>query len=68
MSHAKSFTRIVVYPKDIALITGRSERYGRRLLKQIKSKLNKNDYQIVTVDELAEYLGIPVDRVEEFMI
>ena len=50
--------RVAIYPKDIMVITGKSERYSRDILKQIKTKLKKEKYQIVTIIELCEYLGI----------
>ena len=33
--------RIIIYPKDIQRITGKSERYGRKLIQDMKEKLNK---------------------------
>ena len=50
--------RIVIYPKDIAIITGKSERYGRMLLKKIKEQLGKEDHQVVTFEEFYGYMGI----------
>lgn len=50
--------RIVIYPKDIMLLTGKTERYSRTLLKKIKQHFNKEDHQIITPSELGKYLGI----------
>lgn len=50
--------RIVIHPKDIMIITGKSERYARYLIKQIKEELNKKSHQYVTIKECADYLGI----------
>jgi len=50
--------RICVYPKDIMLLTGRSERYARDLLRKIKKQLNKREHQLLTISEAAKYFGI----------
>lgn len=54
----KQPNRICIYPKDIARITGKTERYGRNLLNDIKLKLNKEPHQYVTIHEFAEYSGL----------
>lgn len=50
--------RIVIHPKDIMIITGKSERYARYLIKKIKEELNKESHQYVTIKECATYLGL----------
>ncbi len=55
--------RIIIYPKDIMLITGKSERYSRDLLKKIKSYLNKKEHQQLSIQELSDYLGLKKDEV-----
>lgn len=55
--------RICIYPKDIQRITGRSERYGRNILSEIKIKLNKEPHQFVTIHEFAEYSGLDLELV-----
>jgi hypothetical protein len=57
--------RIVIYPKDVMLITGKSERSSRMLLSEIKNYLNKNSKQFVTVKEFATYTGIDLADVLE---
>ncbi len=63
----KTPTRICIYPKDIQRITGRSERYGRNLLNEIRSKLNKAPHQFITIDDFAVYSGLDVDLVKSFI-
>lgn len=58
-------TRICIYPKDIQLITGKSERYSRDLIMKIKSSLNKPEHQFLTVQEFCTYMGIPYESVRE---
>jgi hypothetical protein len=50
--------RLCIYPKDIQIITGRSDRYGRNLIKKIKDHLSKEQNQVVTVEEFCQYLGL----------
>jgi hypothetical protein len=50
--------RACIYPKDIQRITGRSERYGRKLLNDIKCFLDKEPHQFITINEFSEYSGI----------
>jgi len=60
--------RVVIYPKDVQQITGKSERYGRMLLKQIKVKLKKEEHQFVTIDEFCQFTGINQEQVHPFLI
>ncbi|MFZ2906263.1 MAG: hypothetical protein WAZ98_08680 [Cyclobacteriaceae bacterium] len=55
--------RIIIYPKDVQLITGKSERYGRSLLKRIKTHLKKADHQFVSVEEFCSYTGLKYEQV-----
>ena len=50
--------RLCIYPKDIQRITGKSERYGRKLLSQIKSHYKKEPHQLVSIIEFCEYTGL----------
>ncbi|WP_339882705.1 hypothetical protein [Polaribacter vadi] len=59
--------RACIYPKDIQRITGRSERYGRKLLNDIKSFLDKEPHQFITIDEFSEYSGIQIDVVNKYI-
>ncbi len=60
-----SCTRVCVYPKDIQRITGKSERYGRKLLNIIKQFYSKKGYQFVTIEEFCNYTGIGEDLVKD---
>lgn len=59
----KQNKRIIIYPKDIMLITGKSERYSREIIKKIKLANNKQKHQLVTVQEFCTYMSIPIDEV-----
>jgi len=55
--------RLCIYPKDIQVITGRSDRYGRNLIKKIKDHFKKQQHQVVTVDEFCQYMGLQPETV-----
>jgi hypothetical protein len=59
--------RACIYPKDIQCITGRSERYGRKLLNAIKNHFGKQKHQFITSEEFAEYSGINLEIVNEYL-
>ncbi|MFD1316187.1 hypothetical protein [Namhaeicola litoreus] len=56
--------RICIYPQDVEIITGKSERYGRKVIKTIKDNLKKEKHQLVTVEEFCNYMGLDISRVE----
>ena len=59
--------RIIIYPKDVQRITGKSERHGRVLIDRIKQQLRKEEHQVVTVQEFADYMGIDETQVNKFI-
>jgi hypothetical protein len=60
--------RICIYPKDIAIITGKTERHGRSLLKSIKKHYNKEGHQVVSVSEFSDYMGLKEEEVENCIV
>lgn len=56
--------RLYVVPNDICKITGKKTRYAQQLLKTLRAFLNKKKHQIITKQELAEYLAIDPDSFE----
>ena len=59
--------RICIYPKDVQRITGKSERYGRSLLAQIKNHYQKQEHQFVSIDEFCQYTGLNAEQVHPFI-
>lgn len=59
--------RACIYPKDIQCLTGRTERYGRKLLNEIRDHLGKQSYQFITSKEFAEYSGIDLETVNDYL-
>ncbi len=59
--------RLCIYPKDVQVVTGRSERYGRDLIRKIKETLAKKDHQFVTVEEFCNYTGLSIHAVKSML-
>lgn len=59
--------RVCIYPKDIQRITGRSERYGRKILQDIRKYLGKESHQFITINEFSEYSGIELEIVSQYI-
>ncbi len=55
--------RICLYPKDIQVLTGKSERYARKLFSNIKVSLKKEKHQLLTIEEFCTYMGLPRQEV-----
>lgn len=51
-------SRIVIYPKDIQLLTGKSYRYALYLNKEIREYFQKKKHQLLTIYEFGDYTGI----------
>jgi hypothetical protein len=60
-------TRIIIYPKDVQRITGKSERYGRDILCKIKTAKGKQRHQYVTVTEFADFTGLPEELIFTYL-
>jgi hypothetical protein len=58
---------LFVDAKLIMRITGRSKSYAYNLLKKIKIYFNKAPHQLVTVDEYAEFHGIPKEVILSYL-
>lgn len=59
--------RLCIYPKDVQRITGKTDRYGRKLLKKIRETLRKDDHQFVTLEEFCNYTGLQIDTIEKYL-
>ncbi len=57
-------SRICIYPKDMQVVTGKSERYGRTIIKAIKERLNKEAHQLVTIEEFWDFMGFEISKVQ----
>lgn len=61
------FERLCIYPKDIMIITGRSERYARKLLHELKQQLGKKPRQFVTIKEFSEFSGLDEQEIKKII-
>lgn len=59
--------RLVIYTKDIQCITGRSERYARKVLKKIREKFNKERHQVITRSEFCTYMNLREDEIDNYL-
>jgi hypothetical protein len=59
--------RLCIYPKDVQLVTGKSERWGRDVIKKIKNNFSKQDHQLVTIDEFCSYMGLDKPTVKQML-
>ncbi len=50
--------RIVIYPKDIQRLTGKSYRHALDLNKEIRDYFKKQKHHLLTAYEFGEYTGI----------
>ncbi len=55
--------RVCIYPKDVQIVTGKSERWGREVIKKIKSHFSKQPHQLVSIDEFCQYMGLQPETV-----
>lgn len=60
--------RLCIYPKDVQLITGKSERYSRMLLQKVKEKFSKEEHQFVSIEEFCNYTGLKVEQVQPLLL
>lgn len=55
--------QVVIYPKEVASITGNSYEAGKRLLQRIRTKLGKDARAYVSVREFCQYTGLPEQEI-----
>ena len=55
--------RVCIYPKDVQVVTGKSERWGREVIKKIKTHFSKEPHQLVSINEFCLYMGLQQDIV-----
>jgi len=60
--------RVVIYPKDVQRITGKSEKYSRRLIKKLKETNGKAGHQFISIEEFASYSGLPIELIRQHVI
>lgn len=59
--------RIVIHPRDVQNITGRSGRTAQQILQNIRIAFGKEKFQFVTISEFCAFTGIEEEVVTEFL-
>lgn len=61
--------RMVLYPKDIMLITGiQDARTARKFLDKIRKKFKKDKGALISLDEFCEFTGFKEERVTRYLV
>ncbi len=55
--------QLLIYPKEIVLITGKSLTTAQTLVRTMKDVYNKEKHQDITIREFCDYTGIPFEDV-----
>jgi DNA-directed RNA polymerase specialized sigma subunit len=59
--------RICIYTKDVQIITGKCDKTARAIINKIRKINNKQKNQLITIQELATFLGIKVEEIREVL-
>ncbi len=57
--------RLVIYPRDIKRITGRSESTARNEINYLKVVLEKEKHQKITIEEYCDYYDLKFEDVKQ---
>ena len=60
-------SRIVIHSKDVALLTGISQRSARRTLYQVRKHFNKPARSLVSIEEFCGFTKMNKKEVSEFL-
>lgn len=60
-------SRLVIYPKDVQMLTGKSFRSSQILLQNIRISLQKAKGQFITFAEFCQFTGMKEGYVYEFL-
>ena len=60
-------SRLVIYPKDIQTLTGKSYRHALYLNKEIRDFFHKKKHHLLTIYEFASYTGISPETIKHHL-
>jgi hypothetical protein len=63
-----SAKRICIYAKDIQMLTGKSERYARKVIAQARHHYAKTKQQLLTIKEFCDYMGLEEEEVKRAIV
>ena len=52
-----------MYPKDVQRVMGKTYRQARLYLNKIKTHLDKEPHQFISIEEFCKYTGLPIEHV-----
>jgi len=55
--------QLCIYPKEVAVITGKSASTAQNLVRTIKDSLGKAKHQVLTIREFCDYMAMPYEDV-----
>ena len=55
--------RLCIYPKDIQRIMGLSYRQSVRYMHKVRSSLNKQQTEVLSIEEFCQYTGLKYEQV-----
>ncbi|MEP5253973.1 MAG: hypothetical protein ABJQ39_02860 [Winogradskyella arenosi] len=55
--------QLCIYPKEVAVILGKSQTSAQTLVRTIKDVLGKKKHQVLTIREFCDYMAIPFEDV-----
>jgi hypothetical protein len=59
--------RICIYPKDVQILTGKSERSARKIIAKLKLMHSKDKHQFISVKEFCDYAGLEEMEVKKLL-
>jgi len=60
--------RMIIYTKDVQIITGRQYNAARRLLQEIRQQLGKKEDALISISEFCDYTGLAEQQVHDFLL
>ena len=60
--------RVCIYPKDIQRITGKSYRQSTRILQKLRIHFNKQQNELVSIEEFCQYTSLKYEQVLPLII
>ena len=64
----QKYSRFIVYPKDLILLTGKSMRFSQRLLARARKKFNKSKSDAITKSDIGKYLNLSNEDLEKWYL
>jgi TorA maturation chaperone TorD len=56
-------SQIIIYPKDVQVLTGRSQKQAQRILQKTRRSLNRKKDHLVTILEFCSFCEFAEDEV-----